>query len=269
MQRSSVFWGSVLIFIGGIFLLDSLGLFGEINLWNVVWPSILILLGIWAILGYRRGRQPIEAEELVVPLEGAQAAKVAIKFGAGRLRIGANTSETELVNGRFGGGVTQRVRREADRMVAHLNLPSQGFPDVMMPWNWGRWSGFEWTVNLNPEIPLELEVDTGASEARLDLVDLKVTHLKINTGASSTEMTLPSSAGHTRVEVEAGVASVGIQIPSGVAAQIRTGGALAEIKVDRERFPREGNRYQSPDYESAENRVEIKVDVGAGSIVVR
>jgi hypothetical protein len=269
MQRSSIFWGSILIFIGGIFLLDSLGLFGEINLWNIVWPSFLILLGMWAILGYRRGRQPVEVEELALPLEGAQAAKVGIKFGAGRLQIGAGAAETELVNGQFGGGVAQRVRREGDRTVADLRLPSQGFPIFIMPWNWGRWTGFDWTVNLNPEITLELVIDTGASEARLDLADLKVSDLKVNTGASSTEITLPSSAGHTRVEVEAGAASVGIQIPTDVAAQIRAGGALVGITVDKDRFPREGTYYQSPDFESAENKVEIKVNVGAGSVDVR
>jgi hypothetical protein len=140
---------------------------------------------------------------------------------------------------------------------------------VILPWNWGRWAGFEWTFSLTGEIPLELDVDTGASEASLDLEDLKVTDLRLDTGASSTEITLPAKASFTKVEIDAGVASVRIQIPSGVAARIKTEGGLVGVDVDQSRFPREGGLYQSVDYETAKNKADIDIDIGAGSISVR
>jgi hypothetical protein len=122
---------------------------------------------------------------------------------------------------------------------------------------------------MNSEIPLELDVDTGASAARLDLEDLKVTDLRLETGASSTEITLPAKAGYTKVEIDAGAASLGIRIPSGVAARIKTEGALVGVNVDQSRFPREGVVYQSVDYETAENKADLDIDIGAGSISVR
>ncbi|NIO06899.1 MAG: hypothetical protein GTO40_02500 [Deltaproteobacteria bacterium] len=60
-----------------------------------------------------------------------------------------------------------------------------------------------------------------------------------------------------------------IQVPTGVAARIKAEGALVGIDVDRSRFPPEGGVYQSPDYETAENKADIDVDLGAGSISVR
>jgi hypothetical protein len=39
--------------------------------------------------------------------------------------------------------------------------------------------------------------------------------------------------------------------------------------VDQSRFPRVGAAYQSPNYETAPNRVEMDIHVGAGSVDVR
>jgi hypothetical protein len=54
-----------------------------------------------------------------------------------------------------------------------------------------------------------------------------------------------------------------------VAARIRTGGGLTATSVDQSRFPRAGKVYQSPDYDTAQNRADIKIEMGAGSISVR
>jgi hypothetical protein len=96
-----------------------------------------------------------------------------------------------------------------------------------------------------------------------------VTELKLKSGASSTQMTLPAHAGHTRAQIESGAASVNVRIPEGVAARIRTRAGLASIQVDTQRFPRSGEYYQSPDYEAAEHRVDLDVQTGVGSVDVR
>jgi hypothetical protein len=258
----------IFIVVGGIWLLDQLGLMAGIKVWNLIWPSFLIILGLWVLLGATRDRRPIEVEQVTLPLEGAERVSVRLKFGAGRLRVGAGVGSSELIDGSFGGGLDHYVKQEGDRLVLDMRLPSQNFPDVILPWNWGRWAGFEWTFSLTGEIPLELDVDTGASEASLDLEELKVTDLRLDTGASSTEITLPAKAGFTKVEIDAGAASVGIRIPTGVAARIKTEGALVGVDVDQSRFPREGGFYQSSDYETAENKADIDIDIGAGSISV-
>jgi hypothetical protein len=268
MRRGTLFWGVIFIAVGGIWLLDQLGLMAGINVWNLIWPSLMIILGVWALLGARRGRRPIEVEQVTLPLEGAERARVRLKFGAGRLRVGAGVSSTELIDGSFGGGLDHQIKQEGDTLVLDMRLPSQGFPGVILPWNWGQWAGFEWTFGLNGEIPLELEVDTGASDARLDLEGLTVTGLRLDTGASSTEITLPANAGFTKVEIDAGAASIRLRVPSGVAARIKTEGALVGVAIDKKRFPREGGVYLSPDYDTAKNKVDIDVDMGAGSLSV-
>jgi hypothetical protein len=57
-------------------------------------------------------------------------------------------------------------------------------------------------------------------------------------------------------------------VPQGVAARIRIDTGVSDVKVDS-RFPRVGNVYQSPDYESAANAVDMDIDAGAAQIAVR
>jgi hypothetical protein len=60
-----------------------------------------------------------------------------------------------------------------------------------------------------------------------------------------------------------------VRVPSGVAARIRASGGLADIRVDRDRFPRAGGVYQSADYDTAANKVDIDVEAGVGSVNIR
>jgi hypothetical protein len=116
---------------------------------------------------------------------------------------------------------------------------------------------------------MSLTFETGASDARLDFSELLVTDLRISTGASSTVVTLPAQASHTKVRIESGAASVKVRVPDGVAARVRIGGALTDRNIDRTRFPRAGGVYESPGFESADNRADIVIEMGVGSVSVR
>ena len=161
------------------------------------------------------------------------------------------------------------VRRDGDTLDIEMHMPSDGFPHFFMPWYWGPGGALDWSFGLNSEIPLSLDLETGASDTRLDLTDLRVTDLRLKTGASATHLTLPANAGHTRVDIGAGAASVNIRVPSAVAARIRVKGGLAGINVDTSRFPRMGDTYQSMGYDTAPNKVDIDIETGVGSVDVR
>ena len=137
------------------------------------------------------------------------------------------------------------------------------------PWMWRSRGTLDWTVRLSEQVPLSLDLEGGASDTRLDLSDLHVTDLRVQTGASSSEITLPASAGHTKAAISSGAASVRVRVPEGVAARVQVSGGMADIQVDKNRFPRVGDVYQSEDYATAENKVDIDVETGVGSISVR
>ena len=208
------------------------------------------------------GSPSLSAEHVEIPLEGAPDAEVMVTFGAGHLRLGT-AAPGHLADGDFGGGV--RVERAGGPGRVRLSPPTPPWG-----WSWHR-EPYTWTVGLTAEVPLRLRVETGAADAELDLTQMRLTELRVRTGASDTRVTLPAAAGFTRVDAEGGAATMRFRVPTGVAARIRSSIALGSSDVDASRFPRNAvsGAWESPDFERAANRVEIELRGGVGTVSVR
>ena len=265
-KRNNLWWGLVLVCVGALLLLDNLGLLQSLNIsaGQLILSVGLITLGIW-ILWDSTHKPDFETEELTIPFENSEHAHVRMDFGAGELVVNGGAPSRTLLSGTFEGGVSHNVTHDGGTTRVRLSAPSI----MMARWSWGPVFHRTWTVALNNAIPMSMTVKAGASDTTLNLTDLHVTRLKLDVGASSIHVKLPARAGYTEVRGSSGVESVNIEVPEGVAARIRTSGALASISVDRSRFPRIEGAHQSPNYETASNKVDIKLDVGVGSISIQ
>jgi hypothetical protein len=231
------------------------------DIFGYFWPLLIIAFGAWLIFGFFARNKPVEGEQVSIPLEGAASAYIKLDHGAGRLTLHSGAGPDEIVNGTFGNGLSYKSHVEGGRLEVKLRTSQQA-------WAWWPGETMDWDIRLNRNIPLSLKIDSGASASILELSDLKVTDLDINTGASSTELTLPANAGNTHVDIDTGASSLKVSIPSGVAASIRVKSGIASVKVNS-RFPRlDGGLYQSTDYSTAANRVDMTIDAGVGSIEV-
>ena len=261
--RGSLFWGIVLIVLA-IFLLSSQQGWIKGDIFGYFWPVIVVLLGIWLLVGaLSKGNSGAAGQTISIPLENAHTARLKLDHGAGRLNVRSGAASPELLNGIFGSEVDASSRLDGDQLQAKIrNSPHF--------WVWLPGESLDWDIRLNSEVPLYLKIDSGASATHLDLNDLKVVDLDINTGASSTEVTLPAKAGKTHVDIDSGASSVNIQIPMGVAARIRVKTGMASVNIDPARFPRvDGGLYQSVDYATAANSADITIDTGVGSVEIR
>jgi hypothetical protein len=199
-------------------------------------------------------------QALALTLDGAADAEVRIAFRAGKLLIGPAASG-RLVDGTFGGSVDATP---AGPGRVRLTTPHPA------SWSWGwRRPPFDWRVGLTAEVPLRLELETGASDNELDLSNLRVTDLRLRTGAAQSRVTLPA-AGVTRVNAEGGAAQMRFRVPVGVAARITSAMAIGTTDVDTNRFPRttDGRAWESPDFDANPNRVEIAVRGGMGQVTI-
>jgi hypothetical protein len=102
----------------------------------------------------------------------------------------------------------------------------------------------------------------------LDLRELTVRRLELQTGASETRVLLPRASGQTEVKAAHGAASLVLDVPAGVAARIRTRMAIGRTQIDQSRFPPSPGGYESPDFATAANRVDIDAEGGVGSLTV-
>ena len=267
MRTNRIVWAILLVALGFLFLANNLG-FINVNVWGLIWPVFLILMGISFLIGTSRGSSDVVYEEESIALNDAEAATVRVKHGAGSLVIDSSADTGTLASGTFAYGLDARVKQVGTQLDVVMQPKVPVFPDVIFPWNWISGKGFQWEFGFTKEIPLNLIFETGAAEANIDLTDLLVKDLKLNTGASSTDLKLPARAGLTNLKMEAGAASVKIHVPDGVAARVEASAGLASVSVDQNRFPKMNGYYQSADYEEAENKVNIQIETGVASIEI-
>lgn len=265
MRRDYLFWGLVLVLLGGLLFLNAAGvpLPGGMHALQLFWPAVLVLLGVWILLGYFWQGAGVEGDKRTIQLQGAREASLRLNYGAGRLKLGAGASGEQFLTGTFAGIVEQKVKLVGEQLQVRLEMGP--FPSFLL----GGSGGAEWEVLLNREVPTSLRVETGATRSELDLSELRITELKLSTGASKTDLLLPARAGTTTVNIELGAASLDILVPKGVAARVRAEQGVSAIEVDTARFPFNNGIYESADYSSAQNRVDIIIQAGVGRVVVR
>ena len=249
-------WPVLWVAIGFLLLLSTTGRLGRepIDLIADGWPWLLVAVGAWFLVGAVLPFGGGAIEDLAIPLGGAVEAAVRLRFGAGELTVGP-ADPGHLVDGRFEGGVIHHEPGPG-RVELEQDLVNGG------PWFDGRSA---WAVGLAPDVPLDLRLETGAARARLDLSALRLRTLDLHTGASDTTIRVPRS-GVSSVRAETGAAALTVEVPEGVAARVRTRMAIGSTQVDQTRFPRSVDGYESPDFATATNRVDLDLRGGVGSI---
>ncbi len=250
---------AIMVAIGLFLFVELAGLadvdaFGFISRW---WPQILIAVGVLILIGAVLPRQRGVEEHLELPATGLTSGEVVLKFGAGELDVGVGTAGM-LVTGDLAGGAIRR-----DLGPGRIELETDYVQ--VFPWFGER---MHWRIGLAPDLPISLRLEGGASRATLDLAGTRVTSLTVKTGASSTRIILPREVDQCDVRIEAGAAQVTVEVPTGVAARIRSTMGLGSSTIDEARFPRSGDTWTSPDFGTAPHRADISISGGVGSVRV-
>jgi phage shock protein PspC (stress-responsive transcriptional regulator) len=162
----SMVWGLVLIVLGALWLLSNTGLFSW-DVWNYLgqlWPLALILGGVGLVgatlllaWNARPGAQAA-TEPVRIPLQGARAAEVRLRSGAGRLELGSlNPGSPNLIEGEIRLLPGERLEHGVKTTPGGLrvSLRSQG-------WVLGRARRTEgWKLDLSSAPALNLSVESG------------------------------------------------------------------------------------------------------------
>jgi hypothetical protein len=258
MRRTSLIWGVALLALGGLMLADAAGLRlpNGNSLTSLFFPLLLIAFGTWVLFGvfFRRS---LETESARVDLQGATEASLRINHGAGEFHLHSGASGDEFARGSFAGGVEQKTSLEGDRLHVKLR-PATDFN------GFGSQTPLDWDVALNAAIPTSLDMNLGANKSTLDLQDLKITGLRLKSGASDSTVTLPAT-GRLNADFEIGAASLTLIVPEGVAIRVHASIGVGDLNMDRARFPQN----TSPNFDTAANAVDVHIKGGACSVKVK
>src|SRR4030067_2112347 len=103
MRWGAMFWAIILIVIGSLLFLNNLGVI-SVNVWAFVPAVMLIVLGVWFLLGGVLRRE-LASEAASIPLGGSSRAALRLRHGAGRRTLGSGAGSGGLLRGTFAGGV--------------------------------------------------------------------------------------------------------------------------------------------------------------------
>lgn len=238
----------------------------------------------------------ILTHNLSEPLDGAKSAKFDINTGTGNLTIDRLTGGEGLL---ASGSLEYLEKQDPPAWMVDLR---DGQPILTLKGSGGRQPGFRlpwaacngetnWQIHLNPAVSSDITAHSGGGNVKLDLAGLPITRVSADSGGGNMEVVLPDQAanlsvmaktggGNVTVEIgngttasntviaTSGAGNVVISVPSGIAARIHASTGLGKVIVDPRFSKIDGNTYQSPDFESSIDKVEITAKSGAGNVSV-
>jgi hypothetical protein len=200
------------------------------------------------------------------PLDQLERGQVQIDFSAGKLNVDSLPAESpNFVEANSGMDVADmKANFQVTDSEGNLSLTMEQVERRLRDEFDNRWE-----VHLTQVIPLIIDTTLAVTDTRLDLTKLSVTELQMDLDIGNYVIELPAAAGTTAVRISSDLANLEITVPDGVAAELIINTSLSALEVDENRFPRKGNGYISPDFESAKNRVRLKLDCSLGRVLVK
>ena len=283
-------FGLLILVLGGLYLANAWGVFG-VNFiidWSRLWPLTLVLIGLsllrarpaqiafvsaltlvfaaaavfFIVLGGIQPHANDIAENnatIVTRTREAESAVVTLTSNINRLTLGAGTGDlarayfersTIQVDARsVMAGTRQEVTLEARQWRTLTTAP--GAVDM----------------TLNPDLPMSLNVNSGATSSYIDLTSTHIDNLSITSGAAAHTIVFGDVMTHVQAAIQTGASSIVLVVPRTVGVRLTVNGPIAQPAfVDFE--PVDNQTYQSLGYNKAQRTLTIALRSGAATVSV-
>ena len=309
-RRPSLFWPILIIGAGVAFLLSNLGYLPWTS-WNILWrlwPLLLVALGIDLLIGRRSVvgaivsgvlilalvggaialaffaesipqlaelAEPVEWQTAHVehPLDNVKRASVLIDWTSLPGTLGVLSDSPNLIEGDivYRGELIFAVNKRGDGADVKLDTFFSG------PW-WGWSPDFSsgpnaaWDVELSPNVPLALTLDTGSGRCDFDLSGMQISNLVIDAGSGAIDLALPSD-GSFEAHIGGGSGRINIVLPAGVGTRVVLDSGSGAFRPDGRFELVSGERgddgvWETENFDTAEHTIELKIDQGSGAIII-
>ncbi len=122
-------------------------------------------------------------------------------------------------------------------------------------------------IELDDKMQWDISIDAGAVSGELDFSNIDLDRLEINSGASSYSIKLPSD--DFRLEFNGGASSVEFEVPSDLGVHLEINGVLVNKNISERDFYKKDGEYYSNNYEEAEHKATIEVNVATGDFEIK
>lgn len=123
-------------------------------------------------------------------------------------------------------------------------------------------------IQLNEKPIWTIDLGIGAGKGDFDFSNYKIEKLKVSTGVADMDIRLGDKMPTANVDIEAGVASVTLEIPESVGCEMRMDGALNARNMDGMNKVDNG-LYRSANFSTATKKVIVRYEGGLTSINIK
>jgi hypothetical protein len=239
---------------------------------------ILVLLFAAAVISLLFGRNTgnsLLTQDQSQPLRGVTTARVEIDPGDGNLTVDPLASgEPVLVSASLqylekqGLPLWSTTTSDGQTVLSLKANKGSGQPWLRLPWEACN-GATDWQIHLNPAVVTDLQAHTAGGNMMLNLTGFAIRHVSAETGGGNVTVVLSSGlTGSSTIEASSGAGNVEVQLPEGTAARIHATTGMGKIILDKRFNKMDDTTYQTSDYETSANKIEITLKSGAGNVSV-
>jgi hypothetical protein len=312
MKKSNVFWGAFLLVCGVLLLLFNLNIYKpDLTGYYKFWPILLILAGIsmlklnevlkkvmvgfvGALLAFflisgvfsfinfvsdlpdkivfsdyddtvTINYDSLSQETKSIFYEDQAAGRIKFEIGAGSIVMNSGTEN--LVDMYSDYGVLD-FESDTEAGIADVRISGTTFV-ITDDSEEKKNKSF---VIVNENIPWEISIDCGATQAEFNLSRLIIPEIEVNSGMSNLTFIFGDKQSKTDVDIKSGMTNFNFVIPSNVGCRIITKESFSQrikpTEGQKDKWVFNGNKVYTKNYDDAEKKVEIEMEGAFSSVSV-
>jgi hypothetical protein len=200
----------------------------------------------------------VESKEYISEFRNIQTAELQFDVGlAGDVTVRKNDSD-ELANvmipGKFSSYTETQIGNTAKLRIADNQTPTPVNED-----------GLSYDLMLNPDTVWDLSFKTGIISATLDLEDILIDHLSVQTGAGDINIKIGRVTDQSSIYVASGVANLTLEVASSIGVSVSQKTVISDSNF-KEGWHKKGNTYYSNNYDDAKSKVDISIESAVSSV---
>lgn len=229
---------------------------------NLIWRLALLsaTLTLSGCIGINTPAGPEQHESRSVDLDKSERVRVELKMPAGELDVRGGAPK--LLDADFTYNVAAwkpDVRYSSAGSTGDLRIEQHG-PSS----HTGRTKN-HWDLRFSDTVPIDLRVDFGAGEARLNLGSVDLRSVEIDMGAGSLRVDLRGAPRKDySVHIRGGVGETIVELPKNVGISATATKGIGDVSVTG--LTKSGDHYVNDAYEKATVRIRLDIQAGVGSI---
>jgi hypothetical protein len=283
-QLSDIVFGVIIFCIGSIFLLQTLNII-HLNLFNFsYWPFFIILTGISIVLkryglavlfvifaliigslnlignSFTYSEQDLITESYNLNLTENRVS-IEIDFGGGELKINQGNSSNIYVQNSYLPIIFQEVRDD----IQFVDISNVGNEEIFLSRLFSNDHDVSllWELTLQEDYLYDFDINTGAMKGLIDLRNLNVGILSIDSGAADIEIYVRDSI--KEIQIDSGATELTLFVPENSSVKVSIDSGLTSLQLDGFRETTQG--YLSKHYDE-HNFIDIEIDAGASDISI-